>query len=134
MASWEIRMVASSGKSIRSRLAICSGLHAAAQRRSVRRPWRRPIQRTAGPGTAVPSVVAITLASRSCTELRSVSSVARRTTPGGLLRVDKAAITAEAKLDGTYLLRSSDPKLSAEDIALGYKQLLEVGTRLARRR
>jgi transposase len=49
-----------------------------------------------------------------------------RVTPGGLLRVDHAAIKAEQRLDGKYLLRSSDPKLSAEDIALGYKQLLEV--------
>ncbi|HXZ72389.1 MAG TPA: IS1634 family transposase [Streptosporangiaceae bacterium] len=49
-----------------------------------------------------------------------------RVTPGGLLRVDKAKIKAEQNLDGKYLLRSSDPKLSAEDIALGYKQLLEV--------
>jgi hypothetical protein len=49
-----------------------------------------------------------------------------RTTPGGLLRIDKKKISAEANLDGKYLLRSSDPKLSAEDIALGYKSLLEV--------
>jgi len=49
-----------------------------------------------------------------------------RTTPGGLLRIDKKKIAAEANLDGKYLLRSSDPKLSAEDIALGYKSLLEV--------
>ena len=49
-----------------------------------------------------------------------------RVTPGGLLRADKAKIKAEENLDGKYLLRSSDPKLSAEDIALGYKQLLEV--------
>jgi hypothetical protein len=49
-----------------------------------------------------------------------------RTTPGGLLRIDKKAIDAEANLDGKFLLRCSDPKLSAEDIALGYKQLLEV--------
>jgi hypothetical protein len=49
-----------------------------------------------------------------------------RTTPGGLLRVDKAKIKAEANLDGKYLLRCSDPDLSAEDIAAGYKQLLEV--------
>jgi Transposase DDE domain len=49
-----------------------------------------------------------------------------RQTPGGLLRVDRAAITAEAHLDGKFLLRSSDPTLSAEDIALGYKQLLQV--------
>jgi transposase len=49
-----------------------------------------------------------------------------KTTAGGLLRIDRAAIAAEAKLDGKFLLRSSDPKLSAEDIALGYKQLLTV--------
>src|SRR6266511_2115081 len=49
-----------------------------------------------------------------------------RTTPGGLLRIDKQAIKAETNLDGKYLLRCSDPHLSAEDIALGYKQLLEV--------
>jgi hypothetical protein len=49
-----------------------------------------------------------------------------RTTTSGLLRIDKAKIKAEARLDGKYLLRSSDPHLSAEDIALGYKQLLEV--------
>ncbi len=49
-----------------------------------------------------------------------------RTTPGGLLRIDKQKIRTEANLDGKYLLRCSDPHLSAEDIALGYKQLLEV--------
>nr|WP_219420282.1 IS1634 family transposase [Pseudonocardia nigra] len=49
-----------------------------------------------------------------------------RVTPGGLLRIDKKKINAEANLDGKYLLRCSDPDLSAEDIALGYKQLLEV--------
>ncbi|WP_043827578.1 IS1634 family transposase [Rhodococcus opacus] len=49
-----------------------------------------------------------------------------RVTPGGLLRVDAKAIAAEAKLDGKYLLRTNEPHLSAEDIALGYKQLLEV--------
>lgn len=49
-----------------------------------------------------------------------------RVTPGGLLRVDAKAIAAETKLDGKYLLRSNDPTLTAEDIAVGYKQLLEV--------
>ena len=33
---------------------------------------------------------------------------------------------AEQHLDGKFLLRSSDPTLTAEDIALGYKQLLQV--------
>ena len=49
-----------------------------------------------------------------------------RVTPGGLLRIDKHAIKTETNLDGKYLLRSSDPHLATEDIALGYKQLLEV--------
>jgi hypothetical protein len=65
-------------------------------------------------------------------ELRGVLStkpgLARylRVTPGGLLRINAKAIKAEAGLDGKYLLRCSDPHLSAEDIALGYKQLLQV--------
>jgi hypothetical protein len=49
-----------------------------------------------------------------------------RVTPGGLLRIDAAKAKAEENLDGKYLLRTADPKLSAEDIAAGYKQLLEV--------
>src|SRR5260370_32406004 len=48
-----------------------------------------------------------------------------RVTPAGLLPIDKARTKAEENLDGKYLLRSSGPHLSAEDIALGYKQLLE---------
>ena len=49
-----------------------------------------------------------------------------RVTPGGLLRADKAKAKAEENLDGKYLLRSADPHMTAEDIAAGYKQLLEV--------
>ena len=47
-------------------------------------------------------------------------------TPGGLLRIDAGAVRAEENLDGKYLLRASDPRLSAADIAAGYRQLLEV--------
>jgi len=49
-----------------------------------------------------------------------------RTTKAGLLRIDRAAVAADARLDGKFLLRTSDPTLSAADIATGYKQLLEV--------
>jgi len=48
-----------------------------------------------------------------------------RKTKTGKLRVDRSAVTKEAKLDGKYLLRTSDESLSAEDIALGYKALYE---------
>src|SRR5450755_2195056 len=48
-----------------------------------------------------------------------------RQTPTGKLRIDRAAVAAEAKLDGKFLLRTSDESLTAEDIALGYKALYE---------
>jgi hypothetical protein len=48
-----------------------------------------------------------------------------RQTPSGRLVLDKAKIAAEARLDGKYLLSTSDPDLSAEDVALGYKNLME---------
>jgi transposase len=44
----------------------------------------------------------------------------------GKLKIDKAKVRQEQKLDGKYLLSTSDSSLSAEDIALGYKQLMEV--------
>ena len=49
-----------------------------------------------------------------------------RQTNTGKLRIDRAAVTTEAHLDGKFLLRTSDPTLTAEDVALGYKQLLEI--------
>jgi len=48
-----------------------------------------------------------------------------RKTKTGKLRIDRSAVAREAKLDGKYLLRTSDESLSAEDIALGYKALYE---------
>jgi hypothetical protein len=48
-----------------------------------------------------------------------------RQTPGGRLVIDRAKVKAEARLDGKFLLSTSDPDLSAEDVALGYKNLLE---------
>ncbi len=44
----------------------------------------------------------------------------------GRFRIDKAAIAREAKLDGKWLLRTSDDSLTPTDLALAYKQLLEV--------
>jgi Transposase DDE domain len=48
-----------------------------------------------------------------------------RQTKTGRLVIDRDKIHAEQRLDGKYLLTTSDPSLSAEDVALGYKQLLE---------
>jgi len=44
----------------------------------------------------------------------------------GKLKIDRTKVRAEQYLDGKYLLSTSDDSLSAEDVALGYKQLLEV--------
>ena len=44
----------------------------------------------------------------------------------GRLRIDRSKVVAEERLDGKYLLSTSDDSLTAEEVALGYKQLLEV--------
>jgi Transposase DDE domain len=49
-----------------------------------------------------------------------------RLTQAGRLRIDKTAVRAEERLDGKFLLRTSDPTLTPEDVALGYKQLFQI--------
>ena len=44
----------------------------------------------------------------------------------GNLVINKAKVAAEAKLDGKYLVSTSDEELSAEDVAMGYRQLFEI--------
>lgn len=44
----------------------------------------------------------------------------------GRFRIDKAAVAREEKLDGKWLLRTSDDSLTPTDLALAYKQLLQV--------
>lgn len=48
-----------------------------------------------------------------------------RQTKAGRLKLDAAKVKAEERLDGKYLLETCDPELSAADVALGYKNLLE---------
>jgi hypothetical protein len=61
-------------------------------------------------------------------QLRTTPGLHRylRTTKTGLLRIDRGAVARDAHLEGKFLLRTSDPTLSAADVALGYKQLMEV--------
>jgi transposase len=44
----------------------------------------------------------------------------------GTLTLNKTKIEQEAHLDGKYLISTNDDHLSAEDVALGYKQLHEI--------
>jgi transposase len=60
-------------------------------------------------------------------ELRDHPTLGRwiRQLTSGRLVIDRAKVKAEERLDGKYLLVTSDPDISAEDTALGYKNLLE---------
>src|SRR6266487_1296625 len=60
-------------------------------------------------------------------ELRDHPTLGRwiRQLTSGRLVIDRAKVKAEQRLDGKYLLATSDPDISAEDTALGYKNLLE---------
>jgi hypothetical protein len=60
-------------------------------------------------------------------ELRDHPTLGRwiRQRTSGRLVIDRAKVKAEERLDGKYLLATSDPDISAEDTALGYKNLLE---------
>ncbi len=49
-----------------------------------------------------------------------------RQTKTGKLRLDKAKIKNESQYDGKYLISTSDLRISAEDVVLGYKQLAEI--------
>jgi len=44
----------------------------------------------------------------------------------GAIKIDKGKIREEEHLDGKYILSTSDDTLTPEDVASGYKQLLEV--------
>jgi len=66
-------------------------------------------------------------AKRAC-ELLSSSRFGRylRELRGGKLRIDRAAVAEAERYDGKWVITSNDDTLSAEDLALGYKQLLRV--------
>ncbi len=49
-----------------------------------------------------------------------------RRTKTGLLRIARAAAAREAHYDGKWLLRTSDPTLTPEDLAAAYQQLIAV--------
>ena len=49
-----------------------------------------------------------------------------RLTRSGDLRIDRARVKAAARLDGKFVVHTNDDTLSAEDMALGYRQLQRV--------
>lgn len=66
--------------------------------------------------------------SKRVSELLTSGRFARylRQTKKGLLRINRAAVKTQERLDGKWVVTSNDDTLSAEDMALGYKQLMRV--------
>jgi hypothetical protein len=107
----------------RDRFVICHNPDAAHRDATMRdQILARLAQRIAG-SDALPGRQRAELAG----ELRTKPAFARflRTTPGGLLRIDRSAVRRDAHLDGKFLLRTSDETLTAADIAVAYKGLYE---------
>ncbi|MBA1336970.1 MAG: Transposase [Firmicutes bacterium] len=65
---------------------------------------------------------------KAACRLRAHSSYGKylRQLKDGTLKLNKEAIRDEERYDGEYLIRTSDDTLSPEDVALGYKQLVDV--------
>ena len=47
-------------------------------------------------------------------------------TPGGKLRINRGGVKAAERLDGKFVVHTNDDTLSADDMALGYRQLQRV--------
>ena len=109
---------------MRDRFVVCHNPEQAERDRFVRDQLLAQLRDAIGGSDELSATARAELAG----ELRGYPGLKRflRVTASGLLRVDRAAVAAEERLDGKFLLRTSDPTLSAEDVALGYKQLLEV--------
>ncbi len=119
-----VKQVVIDDGTMRDRFVVCHNPDEAARDQAVRdRLVAQLTDAIAGSDTLSPTARAALAA-----ELSAHPGYRRflRTTPSGLLRIDRAAVRAQAHLDGKFLLRTSDPTLSAEDVALAYKQLLEV--------
>jgi hypothetical protein len=106
------------------RFIVCHNPEQAARDAAVRERLLAQLTATIAGSDALPAAKRAELRGA----LRTMPGLHRylRVTAAGLLRVDRAAVAREAHLDGKWLLRCSDPSLSGEDIAAGYKQLLQV--------
>jgi transposase len=109
---------------MRDRFVICHNPEQAQRDKAVRDALVAQLEKTIAASDALPAEEREEVACR----LHAKPAIRKwlRVTAGGKLRIDRAVIRAEEHLDGKFLLRTSDPTLSAEDIALGYKQLLQV--------
>ncbi len=120
----EVKEVVLDAGTMRDRFVVCRNAEEAARDALVRQQLLDQLEAAIAGSDDASAAVREDLARR----LREKPAYRRflRATKAGLLRIDHGAVAAEARLDGTFLLRTSDPSLSAAEVALGYKQLLEV--------
>jgi len=109
---------------MRDRFVICRNPDVAARDKAVRGQLLEQLRATIADTDRLPAEKRAELVG----SLKAKPGLSRflRVTGRGLLRVDMAQVAAQERIDGKFLLRTSDPTLSAEDVALGYKQLLQV--------
>lgn len=119
-----VKEVVIDGGTMRDRFVVCHNPEEAARDQAIRAQLLDQLGEAIEGSDSLPAAQRHKLHAELCAK-RGLKRFLR-TTKGGLLRVDRAAVAAEAHLDGKFLLRSSDPTLTAEDIALGYKQLLQI--------
>jgi transposase len=120
----EIKEVVLDDGTMRDRFVICRNPQAAGRDAARRAEQLQELEEAiAGSDELIQAKRTRLLAS-----LRSRPKLSRflKLAPRGLLRIDRAKVAEEERLDGKYVVRSSDPTLSARDIALGYKQLWQI--------
>jgi Transposase DDE domain len=119
-----VKLVVIDEGTMRDRFVICHNPEEARRDSGVRERLLTELQQAIAGSDSLPATERHKLHG----QLRTKPGLHRylRTTKTGLLRIDRAAIRADKNRDGKFLLRTSDPTLSAEDIALGYKQLLQI--------
>jgi len=120
----EVKEVALDEGTMRDRFVVCRNPDEAVRDAAIRDRLLRGLELAIADSDALAPAARAKLA---C-DLRATPTNRRflRTTKAGLLRIDRAAVAADAHLDGKFLLRTSDPTLSAAEVATGYQQLLEV--------
>jgi hypothetical protein len=122
----EVKEVVLDDGTMRDRFVICRNPDAADRDRSVRAQLLEQLETAIAGSEDKPPGERVELAH----SLRARPSLARflRVTGSGRLRIDRDKVAADERLDGKFLLRTSDPTLSAEDVALGYSSPAPTGT------
>jgi hypothetical protein len=120
----EIKEVVLDDGTMRDRFVICRNPEAAQRDAAWRTEQIEGLEQAIADSDTLPEIKRAELAARLGSQPRFRRFL--KLTSKGLLRIDRAKVAEEERLDGKFVVRSSDPTLSARDIALGYKQLWQI--------